>query len=257
MIKEIHCFGTSHTAGGGFEFFHNAKKHILLKHYSETPHTQFNYSYPGQLQKIIGDDIKVFNHAKSGYGNERIYRKVFDIIENSNSIDDKLFIIEFSSVGRKEIWSNTHKKHLIVNYNFTHDSDGIFIAGIADNYFINGMKIENSIKDIIFPYFKETFEVFNQLKIVDQNIEFFVSYLFQNKVKFLIVEQPIYEKTKQKLKPYTIDFGNGVCNMVEYCDVNRLRIMDETNNELRDGHGGLKWATHVAKKILEKIKTII
>ena len=252
MIKEIHCFGTSHTAGGGFEFFHDIRESMLLKNYSEEPYTQFNYSYPGQLQKIIGDDIKVFNHGKSGYGNERIYRKVFDIVENSESLDDKIFIIEFSNLGRKEIWSNTHKKHLIVNYNFIEDGT-VYISGIAHNYFTDGLEIETSIRNIILPYFKETFELFNQQKIVNQNIEFFISYLFQNKVKFLVLEQPDHPTLKEKTKPYLIDFGDGIYNMVEYCYAKNLTITDETNNAIKDGHGGLEWSKHVAKKISEKI----
>ena len=63
MIKEIHCFGTSHTAGGGFEFFNKENASKLKKTYTERPFTQFNYSYPGQLQKLIGNGVKIFNHG--------------------------------------------------------------------------------------------------------------------------------------------------------------------------------------------------
>ena len=82
MIKEIHCFGTSHTEGGGFEFMHREKSTELKKFYTEEPFTKENYSYPGNLQKLVGKDIKVYNHAKSGYGNERMYRLVYEILNN-------------------------------------------------------------------------------------------------------------------------------------------------------------------------------
>ena len=117
MIKEIHCFGTSHTEGGGFEFFNQNIASKLKKIYTEQPFTQFNYSYPGQLQKLIGSGVKVFNHGKSGYGNERMYRIAYDLImNNEDSLSEKLFIFEFSFLGRKEFYSNTLKDHFIVNY---------------------------------------------------------------------------------------------------------------------------------------------
>jgi hypothetical protein len=37
MIKEIHCFGTSHTEGGGFEFMHKIRNIELKKFYKEEP----------------------------------------------------------------------------------------------------------------------------------------------------------------------------------------------------------------------------
>ena len=39
MIREIHCFGTSFTAGGGFEFESQFKQKKLLENYSEEPYS--------------------------------------------------------------------------------------------------------------------------------------------------------------------------------------------------------------------------
>ena len=78
-IKYINCFGTSYTAGGGFEF--DGDKNPLNNLYSglETPLTQFNFSYPGQLKKILDENVKVTNYAKNGYGNDRTFRKIYEL----------------------------------------------------------------------------------------------------------------------------------------------------------------------------------
>jgi hypothetical protein len=251
MIKEIHCFGTSYTAGGGFEFESKFKHTKLLENYSEEPLTQFNYSYPGQLQKIIGDDIKVFNHGQSGFGNELMYRKSFDIIESSNRMDDKLFILEFSSLGRKEIWSNTHNTHLIVNYNFNDDLS-VWVTGISELYYFTDIHVENSLRGIVEPFIKETINFEVQEKLVNQNTEFFIDYLIHNKINFLVVQDPLYEKSKTKILPYTIDFGNDIRNMINYSTIHKLTITDETNGRIIDGHGGFKWAKIIASKIANK-----
>lgn len=248
MIKEIHCFGTSFTAGGGFEWEAPHKKLMLANYYSETPFTQFNYSWPGQLQNIIGNSIKVFNHAKNGFGNDRMYRKTFDVIESSEKLDDKLFIYEFSGLQRKEIYSNTFKKHLIVNYTFEEDGSN-WVTGITDRYFITDVGVENQLRPVVEPYFKETIDFFVEQKLIDQQAEYFVDYLIHNQINFLVIDSPRYQKTENKVRPYTIDFGNGLTNVVDFSMRNELTITHETKGGIVDGHGGLKWAKHVAKKV--------
>ena len=97
MIKYIHCFGTSYTAGGGHEFNGttndrnvNSKTsdyvrdliYFYKKKYPNEEQTQFNCSWPGQLQKLVNDEIIVLNHAKSGYGNDRMMRITNDIVND-------------------------------------------------------------------------------------------------------------------------------------------------------------------------------
>ena len=84
-IKEIHTFGTSFTAGGGYNW--DLTEDIMSEHpilrdrfdklhsfYDEEPKTKFHYSWPGQLQALLSGKVKVFNHAKEGFGNETMYR---------------------------------------------------------------------------------------------------------------------------------------------------------------------------------------
>ena len=42
--------------------------------------THWEFSWPCQLQKFVGNDMTVRNYGKCGFGNERIYRKTHEII---------------------------------------------------------------------------------------------------------------------------------------------------------------------------------
>ena len=96
-----------HSPVKGFEFQSDSNNIELKKFYNEQPLTKENYSYPGQLQKLIGNDIKVYNHSKSGYGNERMYRLAYDVLNNKTTNKEKLLLLEFSHIGRKEYYSKS------------------------------------------------------------------------------------------------------------------------------------------------------
>ena len=121
-INEIHTFGTSHTQGGGFEWndTNNPKKLELLdKFYShlDIPKKQEFFSWPGQLHQKTG--VEVINHGQSGFGDEKIYRSFYKLLEDKNfynSINKKLFIFEFAMMGRKEYFCNSINDYIILNY---------------------------------------------------------------------------------------------------------------------------------------------
>jgi hypothetical protein len=254
-LKEIHCFGTSFTQGGGFEFDAKIKTEKLLKHYKEKPLTQSNYSWPGQLQKIIGNNINIINHAKNGYGNERMYRCAYNVITKSETLDDKLFIFEFSGLQRKEVWSNTYNTHLITNYRFE-DDESVTIMGIADTYWYeNQLAIENKLKPIIQPYLDETlnFEIEDSLVIMHMN--FFIDYLIENDVNFKIVQQPYGYINYEKLLPYMIQFpSKKPADIIGFAMESNLTIIDETNGDIQDGHGGFRWAKIVANTVADNLR---
>jgi hypothetical protein len=257
MIKEIHCFGTSHTEGGGFEFFNQEIASKLKKIYTEKPFTQFNYSYPGQLQKLIGGGVKVFNHGKSGYGNERMYRIAFDLImNNTDSLSEKLFIFEFSFLGRKEFYSNTLKDHFIVNYEIL--EDGVNINGISQTYFINHNKTYELLKNKVVPFINETIQGENQIKTLRMNNKFFIDFLLQQNVNFLFATPPYDEKNdfKQDLKDRYIPYTDKENSLYGYYFNNGWTITEETNGFINDSHAGLNGNKETAKRILENIDKI-
>ena len=259
MIKEIHCFGTSFTHGCWFEFHSNLKRENLLKYYKEKPFTQFNYSWPGQLQKLIGDGVRVYNHAKSGYGNERMYRIAYDLItEDIQSVSEKLFIFEFSFLGRKEFYSNTLKDHFIVNYEIL--ENGANVYGIAQNYFENHVETYELLRNKIVPFVKETMQAENQIKTLRMNNRFFIDFLLQNNVNFLLATPPYgfdhendLDGVRINLEDKHIQYSDTENTIYGYYYKNGWTITNETNGFIVDNHSGFHGNKETAKKILETI----
>lgn len=270
MIKYIHCFGTSYTAGGGYEFdadspFRNQDSEYIINLKKETKQkypneeqTQYNFSWPGQLQKLVDSNkIKVLNHAKTGYGNERIYRKAYKIInEPTFNPNEHLFLIEFSDVGRAEFWSNTLQKYLICNYHFKdYDKDSESnLDSIGHNYcYDNGEKIEHLdyVRDIYEKYFYENSSIKDKLFQVQKNIDFFRAYLHQNDINYLITSGLDDRK-------YNIHYGmkyNGLesdieIHFVDWFQNRKLSIQNDTNQLCEDD-------THMSMDGCKKISKLI
>jgi hypothetical protein len=167
-IKYIHCFGTSYTAGGGFEFdsVSDHRRYFLKSIYGHLDEnfTQYSFSYPGQLQKLLGKHIKVFNHGKNGYGNELLYRKIYDIVSDYNfNPDENIFLLEISALGRKEFWLNEINDYIIVNYKIDWDNLKFSeVMGIARSYWYDSIEMENLLENNknLFNMFFEKFKRF-------------------------------------------------------------------------------------------------
>ena len=114
MIKKIYAFGTSHTAGGGFEYNTDRPNPSIYKRILDSEN-HFDYSYPSILGRMLGIDI--INHAKQGFGYERVNRKILEVIsDESFNKDESLFLIEVSYHDRKEWYIKDLDKYLITNF---------------------------------------------------------------------------------------------------------------------------------------------
>jgi|688.fasta_scaffold130549_3 hypothetical protein len=255
-MKEIHCFGTSHTEGGGFEFQSDSNNIELKKFYNEQPLTKENYSYPGQLQKLIGNDIKVYNHSKSGYGNERMYRLAYDVLNNKTPNKEKLLLLEFSHIGRKEYYSKSINDFFIANYSFN-ENGSIETLNIAQTYFNPNIEdFQKLLKPSVYAFMKETIDFDIQEKNMKMNNIFFIHYLLNNNINFLLTTPPCFLlpfDLIQKIKNNLIEFEKDVFDIYRFVEKNKLRIMDDTNNQIPDGHSGLEGNKKIAKIIFDKI----
>jgi len=255
-MKEIHCFGTSHTEGGGFEFQSDSNNIELKKFYNEQPLTKENYSYPGQLQKLIGNDIKVYNHSKSGYGNERMYRLAYDVLNNKTPNKEKLLLLEFSHIGRKEYYSKSINDFFIANYSFN-ENGSIETLNIAQTYFNPNIEdFQKLLKPSVYAFMKETIDFDIQEKNMKMNNIFFIHYLLNNNINFLLTTPPQFLlpfDLIQKIKNNLIEFEKDVFDIYRFVEKNKLRIMDDTNNQIPDGHSGLEGNKKIAKIIFDKI----
>lgn len=272
-IKYIHCFGTSHTAGGGFEFesTHLDRVSMVKKYYSDVdnPNTQFNFSYPGQLQKFVGKDIKVFNHAKQGCGNDRMYRIAYDLItDNHFKREENIFLLEFSGIGRTEFYLNSINDFITINYQHKINEkgdltkDGVDLIGLSHSYFYeteefldyvkeNNKFYENIVKNFI-NYDAESTKIFRES-------EFFISYLEKCKINFYYTTPPIvWPEFEDETKH--IVFGDGIYfkknnNILQFSFENNLTIRDETHNQYEDDHNSFKSNKLIAHILYNKIVT--
>jgi len=261
-IKYIHCFGTSYTAGGGFEFESTSEHRVnMLKKLYENINedkSQYNFSYPGQLQKLVNSNVTVKNHGKQGYGNERLYRKVYDVINRDDfNPSENIFLFEFSDTGRKEMWSNDFDSYIIMNYglDFSKKPPTITPHGLAKSYYYDTesdiRKLKN-LQPLIYEYFKKTFNLKNTLELIDMNMSFLLSYLKQNNVTYYSVSYTSF------LERFDINnkivFGDGNVlkqnnDFVKFASNNKLFIIDETNGRYDDLHCGFIANKLIAKQI--------
>lgn len=252
MIRKIYTFGTSFTHGGGFEFGNISDEHSNLYKDIDEEISQKNFSYPGQLQKLL-PNCQIIDLSKSGYGNERIYRLASEIVlsDDFNS-DEVLFLIEFSYLGRKEFYSRALKKHFIVNYS----SDGK-VEGYALKYKVNHEEFNEVIKKLpSFEYFQTFFDTtYNPsqtIKKMEFNILKFLSFLLNRNINFLITQSPTLNKEILPIVDFQqIEEKFMNINMCDLC-INGS-ISKETNKKYSDGHLGLQANKYLAYTIHDEL----
>jgi hypothetical protein len=60
----------------------------------------------------------------------------------------------------------------------------------------------------------------------------------------------------EKIKNNLIKFEEFVYDLYVFTEKNKLRIMDDTNNQIPDGHSGLEGNKKIAKIIFDKINNL-
>ena len=261
-IKYINCFGTSFTAGGGFEFdgTSDERNNILKELYSEheIDLTQFRFSYPGQLQKLINNDIIVTNYGKNGYGNDRMYRQVYEIVNSSDfNKEEHIFLIEYAGMGRREYWFNPLNDYIISNYWFDWENgDFKNRVDLANSYCYDDSKMKNFLEKyepMFVEFFKNTLKLEDEERYVLQNIEFFSSYLKQKQLKYFCVTS--LDTSDDNIN---FTFGDGVyfkksTDFTRFSAYNKLSIRNETEGIHADDHGGYICNKLIALTIYNKL----
>ena len=196
-IKKIYTFGTSFTEGGGFEFdkptpvYNNDDLYNFYSHLDEEL-TRENFCWPGQMKKIC-NDVEIINKAKSGYGNERLYRTAYEIIDSPDfKRDENLFLFEFSDVGRMEMYHNDIKDYIILNYYhpWPPKENDVLISGFANNYYYDSKEILDILerdKPLLTQYVQKSVDFYNKIELLNRNIKMFISFLEYNNIQYYIV----------------------------------------------------------------------
>ena len=258
MIKKIYTFGTSFTEGGGFEFDTIDYKYKKLYENFDEDYSQYNFSYPGQLQKLI-PNIEVINLAKSGYGNERIYRKCVDLIlSESFNNEDTLFLIEFSFLGRKEFYSKKLKDYIIVNYN--DENNKSVLNGYARTYNqteeLSNKELSQLPSGDFFENFVEiTFNEDVQRDLMHFNNLKFLSLLNNRKINYLFTQSPMRFPPILNLNNYDLETHEikTFKNSSFLSELDKMSIKFETEGIYNNSHFGLSGSKYVASKIFDEL----
>lgn len=275
-INQIHTFGTSHTQGGGFEWDKtdsSKKLELLQKFYShlDIPKKQEHFSWPGQLHQKTG--VEVINHGQSGFGDEKMYRSFYTLLEDKNfynSINKKLFIFEFAQMGRKEYFCNSINDYVILNYwgkneqGHFHDYkkyDEYNLEFTLTNDFYNHNDILNSkeLKDKYFNFFKKSWTPNIYQENISMNAIDFISFLETLSINYLIVNSPFFREWDMNtyiswgITEKEVSFSNGTGNMLGMIINEKLTITDETNGGIQDGHAGYKGNSIISDYVIKKI----
>lgn len=285
MIKKIYTLGTSFTAGGGFEWeclsevndkgkmqafydYQLDKIEKLKSNYGHTsyPKNQFSYSWPGFLQRYLEDtSIEVVNLAQNGYGNERMYRKLFDIVMDPYFAKAEcLFLIEFSFMMRKEIFFKKLNDYIICNYHFRKNKLGEYICDVhelAHKYFWDTDDINNVIaqdKETIAAFFNITMDNTNIIETINRNIIFFLSFLNNHDINYITTSEPLIPPNSLITVPESkkVEYNGKEFNtnsMEDFINDANLSINVETNGKYEDFHAGLTGNREIAKQIYNKL----
>lgn len=271
MINKIHTFGTSFTAGGGFEFGSKERNHFLTEIYKDVdlPKNQYSFSWPGQLQHFLTDNklnIEVINHAKQGYGNEMLYRKVFDVVSDKNFQRNKeLLLLEFSHMMRKEFFFRPLNDYIVCNYHFEDKNGELLLNGpdMAHSYYYDSeetTKLLDENAETFHQFFKLTMEENDILKKINQNITLMLSFLDKNKIKYLTTSSPLIEPTLFRF----LDYGEEhkiyyqkedfITEFLEKIVIDgKMQIKSETNGEYDDFHAGYQGNREIAKMVYNNL----
>lgn len=254
-IKYLNFFGTSFTSGGGFEWG-TYKNDNLNKFYGdiECDKTEFAFSYPGQLQKLLGNDYIVKNWAKSGYGNDRMCRLAYNIINEPNfKTEEHLFLFEFAALGRKELFFNPLNDYVILNY---YSGENNVPSTYAKSYSydiddeINLLKSED---DFFQKYTSLLINEKNEVKNIDMMLDFFISFLLNKKINIVILSGvlPTYAENLVGKDRVMVEGFNKFIDINYYISktgIYKLSISDETGNGIIDCHFG-----YYGNKLLSEI----
>lgn len=184
--KYLYANGSSITCGGGFEKDSETRKAYKQKGI-EIPDTQLECSYPYLLSQLLG--LECVMEAKSGGGIDRMIRTTWEwIFNNKDKVSETLFILEPQVGIRLDWWVESEQTYGIVNAHL----DGWYnrIYTIVEDWFDDSkekkMRWRGKYQALINDYFKEFHNEKEYLKLELQKLLFFVSYLNEQNIDYLI-----------------------------------------------------------------------
>lgn len=261
-VKYIYVCGTSFTAGTPYE--KNSPVRNIIQKYSPytLPNDVFECSWPGQLQKNV--NAKVINFAVSGAGVDYLIRQTDQWLdENIEIVDKTLFLLENSSLGRMEVYSNKLNTYLICNYFYDEKSN--IKCNLHEFDYLNvskdrseKIKQEESLLEL---YMNSFFDVEKYLKFWNNRMFDFICKLNYKGIKYKIFGESFLISDYHNDKIVSDNFlnlhsvkGNPI-SIHEFLEENRLQVKHLTNNEVPDFHASIDGNKVIAEIYLNQLRT--
>jgi hypothetical protein len=243
MINKIVCIGSSHTEGGGF----HGDVETLNKIYSnivDNP-SMSTLSWPGLLESLLDEKIKVINLGKCGSGNQRLMRQFFDIICcGSFNKEETLFIFEPTHLDRREYWSNTINDYVVLNYSAY---NGDMPAVLVHEYYKEETEKNQKLKDVEKLYQDFTSETSHhpiQIAEVETNYLMFYNFVKNQNINHMLLTNLVIEPNSIRNFYQGIDsieyeiFGEKTKDIWPFVHDKELLLKWETNKLIDDWHQG-------------------
>lgn len=262
--KYLYVNGSSISAAGGFEEYKYRTdiRTAYLDKGIELPKTQIECSYGYHISKELG--LELINDSKSGSGIDRLIRTTFDwIIQNSNKVHETIFVLEPQSGIRLDWYVKEWDDYGVLNAHL--NEHGKYPFTLVKDWFQDDQMEQQEWNDkyqqSIDSYFDNFFDLDNHFTSEYKRLLWFLSYLNQCKIDYLISIPPmgidenyskeIYKHIPKKSNLENI-FGHNT-GLWEYSRQNNLLISDEVDHT--DNHLGYYGNIEIAKKIIEFVKT--
>jgi hypothetical protein len=254
----IHFFGCSFTEGGGLDNFdyynyntglnYNIDNNIR-EEYEEVRLFKEDKRYSSIVGKLMG--VKINNYAIGCNSNEGILKKVFEVLNDSDTTENDIFIVQTSFYSRKFYWYEPTEEFLSVN------------ALEKEDWPYRNMEIWMPLHQLHNLNVKCAHNEQYEIDKLITNMQIYNSYFKEKGIKLFWTPWP--DLTLEKFPTEINKFNNNLLqkipniifydrkSMGRYITDNELQIRDDFKESM-DSHKSLKGHEMIANKIVEFLK---
>lgn len=255
---KLHFFGCSFTEGGGldnFDYYHHNTgiKYNIEDNIREQHEEVREYKEKNRYSSIVGDilGLEVKNYAIGCNSNEGILKKLFEIVTNTETSNDDIFIVQTSFYSRKFYWYEPTSEFLSVN------------ATQPGDWPYRNMDIWmplHQLHNLNLSYcHNEEYEISKLF----MNMELFNSYFKEKNIKLFWTPWPdlTLEPFPLKIDKINQELLKSIPNIIfydgksmgRYITDNELQIKDDFKESV-DSHKSLKGHNIIGTKIADYLK---
>jgi hypothetical protein len=263
-IKYIVAVGTSFTAGGGFEEISTLRPIMQKWESRPLPETMFECSWPGQLQQMLKPGIKVINLGRPGAGYEYLIRVVEEwIINNPGKVEDTLFLLETSALGRSEFWDNEQQQFIVCNWE--RRGDIIHTTLHSGQYWLDSHEKAQAISKneaLMSEWMTKFINYHVFLEKAEYSMYNFFCKLNHLNYSFAHFGEPFHDQRiiqDSLIRDSTlllVHNSKKINSIHEYLEHSKLTITDFTNGEAKDFHACLDGNRSIALQYYLQLKKL-